>query len=132
MAEVKSERELAIDMREALQRLQEAKQEENNAQAAYDTAEHALLEWLEAEEKTSIEYENIGKFSVKKPRLYASCKVENIQSLFTYLEKERRTDLIKTSVNANSLSTFVKEQVMAGVEVPDIINIWYKKGVKLS
>ena len=132
MPAVKSERELAIDMRQALERLQEAKQEKDNAQAAYDTAEHALLEWLEAEEKTMIEYENIGKFSVKKPQLYASCKVENMDSLFGYLEKESRTDLIKTSVNARSLSTFVKEQVLDGVEIPEFINIWYKKGVKLS
>ena len=69
---------------------------------------------------------------MKKPQLFASCKIEDMNSLFVYLGDEERTDLIKTTVNARSLSTFAKEQVLEGNELPEFINVWYKKGVKLT
>ena len=132
MEKVMSERDLAIGYRSACEGLKELEEKVKDAKRERDQAEHALLEWLETEGKTTVEYDGIGRFSVKKPRLFASCKVENLDSLIAYLGREGRDDLVKTTVNANSLSTFVKEQTLEGIDVPEFINVYYKTGVKIS
>ena len=132
MEQARSERDLVYDFKSAFVNHKQAQEKADDIKRELYKAEHDLLEFMEAEGKTLIEYEGIGKFSIKKPRLFASCKVDDQQKLFDYLESESRDDLIKTNVNAASLSVFIKEQVLEGQDVPEFINVYYKTGVKLS
>ena len=132
MEQTKSERDLAIEYRASFEEVKMLDEKLKEAKRARDRAEHALLEWLETEGKSSVDYDGIGRFSVMKPRLYASCTIENQEQLRDYLVAEGRDDLIKTTVNSNSLSTFVKEKVTEGNDIPDFINTYYKTGVKIT
>lgn len=86
-----------------------------------------LSEFLNAQEKTATAtYEEMGYVSLSKPRVSASCAAEDKERLFEFLRSVDRSDIIKTDVNARSLTTFVKEVLEnseMGIEIPDFINM---------
>lgn len=86
-----------------------------------------LSEILNAQEKSATAtYEGIGYVSLSKPRVSASCAGENKERLFEFLNSVDRGDIIKTDVNARTLTTFVKEVLEnpeMGIELPDYINL---------
>lgn len=126
--------------RELLEKFKRAKEQkdiaEENYEAAkddYNKAEWALMQHMEDYEKTkTATYDGLGYAIIPKPRLYANCSEENKEELFDYLEKIKRTDLIKTDVNAQTLSAFVREQLELGTEIPKFINCYFKKSVQLK
>lgn len=110
--QVKSERELLLDLKKADETLAEANKLAKEAQAAYDRAENALIEYMQAKQlKTTGKHVGIGSATLVKPRLYANYLKENEEQVFEFLKAAGRGDLIKETVNKNSLSGFVKELV---------------------
>ena len=116
-----------------------AKEKKDKADAAldeakneFDKAEFCLIEFLENESATATAtYDGLGRAQMNKPKLYASCKNENQDDLFKFLEEQGREDLIKTAVPAPSLSSFVKECIEEGIEFPKFINYYLKTSLKL-
>jgi len=119
------EKDLVIRFSEAQARKAAAKLEEAEAEKELNNVERELVEFLQAGDKTSTaRYEGIGFCTMKKPVIRASCLVDNKPDLFEYLESISRGDMIKRDVHSGTLSTFVKEMLLEGEELPKIINYY--------
>lgn len=123
---VKTERDLLLDLKSADKVLAMAAEAQKTAQAAYDRAENALIEYMQAKQlKTTGKYAGLGSATLVKPRLYANYLKENEEQVFKFLKDVGRGDLIKETVNKNSLSGFVKEMLENPdpenpVSIPDV------------
>ncbi|MCA9052147.1 MAG: hypothetical protein KDA89_25600 [Planctomycetaceae bacterium] len=127
-----AERDLLCRFKCAKERRDEIKAELSKAQEEYEQAESQLIEFLESVSAISTaKYSGIGYAQIQKPRLYASCRQENMERLFDFLKDVRREDLIKTTVMPQSLSSFTKECIEEGQEVPEFINYYLKPSVRL-
>ncbi|MBI4397478.1 MAG: hypothetical protein HY548_10310 [Elusimicrobia bacterium] len=97
------------------------------AEQRKDQAEQTLIEAMESQGLKTVDYEDLGRATLGKPRVYASCKKENQERLFIYLEDEcGRPDLIKRTVFPASLSSFASERMEAGEPLPEFIHMFLK------
>lgn len=127
-----TEKNLLYKLKTAKARRESCKEAFEKAKHDYDIAEQDLLDHLEGLEATATaKYEDLGYAMIPKPRLYASCNAENQESLFEFLKEQGREDLIKVSVNAQSLSSFTKEQIEEGGYIPEFINYYLKSSIRL-
>ena len=127
-----TERDLVIRFKEADTALRAAKEAKEQAEKDKDKAEDKLVEYLVANHaEQSARYEGIGYAKRMKPRCFASCLKENQETLFDYLKKQGREDLVKMGVAAPSLSSFVKELFENGEAVPDFINYYHQPSIKI-
>lgn len=117
---------MELDLIESLVKLKakkaalEAEAKEIESQA--DEVGRTLYEILNAQNKqSSATYESVGYAQICKPQIRASCPEEEKENLFSFLKKVKRSDLIKTSVDARSLSGFVGELIEEGKEIPPFI-----------
>jgi len=121
------ERDLVIKFRDAKKKKDDLDHQLKEAKKEFERAESVLIEFLEGNEATSsAKYDGIGYVTIPKPRVYANCKKENQETLFQYLEEIERTDMIKTSVNSQTLSSFVKELLDEGKPIPEFIGHYLK------
>ena len=122
---------LVLRFKEAKDRLMLSKEQIKTAQKEYDGVESELLELLQAQNKdSSAKYSDLGHVTICKPILYASCPKENEDKLFSYLRKENRGDLVREAVNSRSLSSYIKELIDAGNDVPDFISYYLRQGIR--
>lgn len=127
-----SERDLVAQFRECKAKLEVAKEQEALASAELTKAESALLEHLEAHQATATAtYDGLGYVKLQKPRLYASVAQENLPALLDYLKLEAREDLIKTSVNPQSLSSYVAERIEQGLPAPVGVTYYLKPQLRI-
>ena len=127
-----TERDLVLQFKCAKEKRDALKDELKQAQDEYEKTEFALIEFLESNSAVSTaKYEGLGYAQIQKPRLYASCKEENLQVLFNFLKEMSREDLIKTTVLPQSLSSFTSECIENGVEIPECINYYFKPSIRL-
>ena len=132
MPEKDTERELLYRFKCARERREEMKAALDESQEEYEKAESRLIEFLEANGAVSTaKYEGMGYAQIQKPKLYASCRQENMDRLFDFLKEQKREDLIKTTVMPQTLSSFTKECIEAGVEVPEFISYYLKPTIRL-
>jgi len=57
------------------------------------------------------------------PRIFAGCSKDDRDALHAWLRETGRDDVIKESVNANTLSAMIKEMIIEKQEVPEFITI---------
>jgi len=127
-----TERDLVAQFRRAKEKRDNLKDDLKDAQAEYDMTESRLIELLESNSAISTaKYEGLGYAQIQKPRLYASCKEENMERLFDFLREKAREDLIKTTVMPQTLSSFVKECIETGIEIPDYVSYYLKPSIRL-
>ena len=127
-----NERELLCRFKCAKERRNQMKEALKQAQEEYEQVESQLIEFLETNSAISTaKYEGVGYAQIQKPRLYASCRQENMDNLFKFLEQHNREDLIKTTVMSQTLSSFTKECIEEGVEIPEFINYYLKPTIRL-
>ena len=127
-----TERDLVAQFRRAKEKRDGIKDDLKDAQAEYDMTESRLIEFLESNSAISTaKYEGLGYAQIQKPRLYASCKEENMERLFDFLREKAREDLIKTTVMPQTLSSFVKECIETGIEIPDYVSYYLKTSIRL-
>jgi len=127
-----TERDLFAQFRRAKEKRDNLKDDLKDAQAEYDMTESRLIELLESNSAISTaKYEGLGYAQIQKPRLYASCKEENMERLFDFLREKAREDLIKTTVMPQTLSSFVKECIETGIEIPDYVSYYLKPSIRL-
>jgi len=126
------ERELVVQFKQAKERRDRLKGDLKNLQEEYDRVEYALIELLESKSAVSTAtYEGLGYAQIQKPRLYANCRQEDMDRLFSFLKEKQREDLIKTTVMPQSLSNFTKECIENGIEVPEFIKYYLKSSIRL-
>ncbi len=127
-----TERDLVAQFRSAKEKRDHLKEDLKNAQAEYDMIESRLIEFLESNSAISTaKYEGLGYAQIQKPRLYASCKEEDMERLFEFLREQTREDLIKTTVMPQGLSNFVKECIESGIEIPEYVSYYLKPSIRL-
>ena len=126
------EKDLLCRFKCAKERRNQMKEALKQAQEDYEQVESQLIEFLEANSAISTaKYEGVGYAQIQKPRLYASCRQENMDNLFKFLQQHNREDLIKTTVMSQTLSSFTKECIEEGVEIPEFINYYLKPTIRL-
>ena len=127
-----TERDLVLRFKSAKEKRDALKEELKQAQEEYEKTEFVLIEFLESISAISTaKYEGIGYVQIQKPRLYASCREENIKALFAFLKEQGREDLIKTTVLPQSLSSFTSECIESGMEISECISYYLKPSVRL-
>lgn len=127
-----SERDLLCRFKCVKERRDELKEALKQAQEEFEQEESRLIEFLEANSAISTaKYEGIGYAQIQKPKLYASCRQEDLNRLFDFLKEQEREDLIKTTVMPQSLSSFTKERIEEGLEVPEFISYYLKPSIRL-
>ena len=93
-----------------------------------EKVESQLMDLLDDEgKKASARFKGIGSVTCVEPTPYASVKEGQEQILFEHLRKVGREDLIKTSVNAMSLTALVRECLKEGVEIPPGTTYYLKR-----
>jgi len=125
------ERELVVRLREERSRYEKLNTELKSCRAEIDGIEAKLIEMLTAQGKTATaKYEGLGFVGLEKPELYANCRKENEDTLFSYLAEIGRSDLVRSSVHPRTLSSFVKECLEQGKGLPEFISYYLKPSVK--
>lgn len=128
----RTERDLVMDLKKLREEIERVDAEMRGLREKEMRAESALIELLEANSaEATAHYEGVGHFKLMKPRLYANVTKDNQEKLFAYLDQIGRQDLVKTTVAPQTLSTFVKEQIEAGAEVPEFIGYYLKSSLRL-
>lgn len=128
-----SEKDMIVEFKTAKARVDILSEQLKEAQEEFSQIEDKLLEMLEAEGKQrSAHYDGIGSVTVVKPRLFASYLKENEPLVFDYLRDKGLGDVIKETVNTQSLSSLVKGLIESGESIPEYINCFFKTKLKLN
>lgn len=81
-----------------------------------------LIEKLTEQGKSkTAAYLGLGWATLTAPKVRASIPEECKEDAFAFIRKNDRADMIKLTVNANSLSSFVGELLDDGKKIPDVI-----------
>ncbi len=127
MSKAINEYDLVIKFKEAKERLETLKEAKIQAEKEFADAESQLIERLREEGKdATARYDGLGYIGISRPAVYASFLQENKDDLFKFLRSRKRQDLIQETVNARSLSSYVKEMLDVGKEIPQCINYYLK------
>lgn len=126
--------ELADTLRSLREEKTEAEQRLKEINAAIDEADYRLSE-LMAETETQ-NFTRAGMMFCLTSKTRASAKAGRKEELFAALRGEGFGDLVYETVNANSLSAFVKEQTAEnGDQLPawldGLVNVFEKTSVSL-
>lgn len=128
-----TEKDLVAEFRRQKEQVETLTTQLEEAKRELKETESVLLNILQADGRDrSSRYENIGSVTVVKPRVFASCLKENEPMLFDYLVKVGRDDLVKTTVNTNSLSAFVKDLLENGNEPPEFISYYLQSKLQMN
>lgn len=127
-----TERDLVAQFKSAKAKLDETREQESLASAELTKAETALLEHLEATQaNATARYDGLGYVKLQKPRLYASVAQEHLHGLLEFLKMEGREDLVKTTVNPQSLSSYVAERIEQGLAAPEGVSYFLKPQLRI-
>ena len=125
------ERLLLLEYKNAKEALAGVKDELDKATEKFEKAQAKIQENLENKGADATgKYPGLGWVQIQKPRLYANCRIDDQALLFGYLNDNGRPDLIKTTVNPQSLSSFIAEQIDQGAETPEFINVYFKQQLR--
>ena len=111
--------ELADRLKELRERKAELSEETKANNAEIEQAEFQLSQLMASTETQS--FQRAGTLFYLTTKTYASANKENKDELFDALRKEGYGSLITETINANSLSAFVKEQMS---ENDDVLPEW--------
>lgn len=126
-----TERELVLKYSKAKEEVEGLENNLKTAKDRFDKAQSKLVEELQSKGASqTAKYDGIGRITILKPLVGA--RSENEEVLFEYLKKIGRDDLMKMSVHHKTLSSFVKEMLDAGHEIPDFIEYWFKSSTRLT
>lgn len=125
------ERDLVNQYKDVVDKVNQLKTELDELQGRKEVLQAEIVELLQSEGKDkTARYEGVGSIGMTKPRLFANVKKDDETKLFNFLEVCGRKDLIKESVHAMSLNTFVDECIGRGEQMPEFISIYYKPQIK--
>lgn len=126
-----NEKELVFSYRLAKHKVAELEEALKAAKASEMSLEHEIIEHLEEiGADATAEYEGVT-VKLQKPRLFASYLKENEERVFEFAKKEGREDLIKPTIHPSSLSSWVKERIESGLNVPEFLSYYLKPIVRI-
>jgi len=126
------EKELLIQLKKARQNCEDLRVQTVQANKELDGIETQIVDCLEARQASSTaKYDGIGYVTIEKPKLHASCNKENREQLVLYLRGMGHGDMVIETVGNKSLNMVVKECIDNGLEIPEYINHYFERVVKL-
>ena len=130
------EKELLLQLKEARRKCEDLKTQSVEANRELDGIETQIVDYLESKQASSTaKYDGIGYVTIEKPKLHASCNKENREQLVLYLVNYLRSngyaEMVIETVGNKSLNTFVKECIEKGMEIPEYVNHYFERVVKL-
>lgn len=127
------ERELIQTYVEKKAAYEEAKTKASNAHKEMEKVKGEIIEYMEdtGKERTA-SYEGLGSISLCQPTPRARVEKGKEDELFNYLTDVGRTDLIKTSIHPATLSSYVRELIEEGGEIPEYISVWMQPRIRLN
>jgi len=124
-----TEKELVLEYKLAKDEVERLEEESKKAKDRFEKAQDKLVEELQTKGASqTAKYDGIGRITIMKPLVGARSKDEDV--LFDYLKQIGRDDLIKQTVHHRTLSSFVKEMLETGKEIPDFIEYWFKPSTR--
>jgi hypothetical protein len=128
---IRTEKDLVVSIFELRRKKSSINEQLTAVNKEHDALEEELVDMLveEGKDRTS-SYELIGGFTIVKPRPYATITEENKLEAFSFLRAKKRGDLIKEAVSPGSLSTYIKELLEEGKEVPECISYYLKTSLQ--
>lgn len=131
-ADAQQERELVAEYRKTRDELDVINTRKKELEKKSAGIEAKLVEIMTEKQATSTaKYQGVGFVGLEKPRIYGSIPVENIEQAFEYFRSIGLSDIIKESIHPGTLSSYVKETIENGGEVPEFISYYMKPTVKL-
>lgn len=126
-----TEKELVLEYKLAKDEVDRLDDESKKAKDRFEKAQAKLVEELQSKGASqTAKYDGVGRITILKPLVGA--RSENEDVLFEYLKKIGRDDLMKLTVHHKTLSSFVKEMLENGKEIPDFIEYWFKPSTRLT
>lgn len=126
-----NERDLVLEYTKAKEEVEALEEALKKAKDRFDKAQGKLVEELQTKGASqTAKYDGLGRITILKPLIGARC--ENEEKLFDYLKQIARDDLMKVTVHHKTLSSFVKEMLDGGQEIPDFIEYWFKHSTRLT
>lgn len=126
-----TERELVLEYKLAKDEVEKLEDSLKTAKDRFDKAQIALVEELQSKGASqTAKYDGVGRISILKPLVGARSLDE--EKLFAYLKEVGRDDLMKLTVHHKTLSSFVKERLEEGSDIPDFIEYWFKPSTRLN
>lgn len=123
-------KDLLKNVIEARNKVEDLKGQLKVADQQKDEAERFLIEAMEAQNLKSLDVKGVGRATLGKPRVYASCGREDQERLFIFLDEQcGRGDLIQKTVFPASLSGFASERLEQGESLPEFIKTYLKQSL---
>ena len=127
----KREKELVTNYRKAKENLTIKNQEALEAKGNLLEIEDDLINlMIDTQIERTAKYPDVGFVTLNKPKVRASCNEANKNKLFTFLKKEKRADMIKTTVG--SLDKFVAGILAEGNKPPEFISYYLQNNLTLT
>ena len=131
MITINTERELVLEYSQAKEEVESLEETLKKAKDRFEKAQAKLVEELQSKGASqTAKYDGIGRITILKPLVGA--RSINEDALFNYLKQIGRDDLMKMTVHHKTLSSFVKELLDAGMEIPEFIEYWFKPSTRLT
>jgi len=126
------EREMLVELKEKRKRRDETKEAFELASKEYEQAQTRLIQALEDAGKTSTaKYEGIGFATMpESKRIYANYTLQHEEDVFKFLTDAGYREIIKKTVNTNTLSSVIGEMIKEGKEVPGFITYYVKPSIR--
>lgn len=122
------EKSLVEKFKTARERVEALKAECKAAEIEYENVESKLIKLLEDDEKrSSARYEGIGHVTIIEGAAHASIEKGRQPEVIDYLKQSGRADMIKTTVHAATLSTYVRECLKQNAELPPGVTFYKPK-----
>lgn len=126
-----TERELVLEYASAKEEVEKLEDTLKLAKDRFEKAQRLLVEELQSKSASqTAKYDGIGRITILKPLIGARSIDE--EKLFGYLRQIGRDDLMKMTVHHKTLSSFVKELLDAGMDIPEFIEYWFKPSTRLT
>jgi len=126
-----TEKELVLEYKLAKDELEVLDDKLKLAKERFLIVQAKLIDELQTKgaSKTA-KYDGVGTVTIMKPSVGA--RSENEDTLFEYLRGIGRDDLIKATVHHRTLSSFVKEMLETGKDIPEFIQVWFTPSTRLT
>lgn len=126
-----TEKELVLEYSKAKDEVEELEEKLKSAKDRFEQCQAKLVEELQTKGASqTAKYDGVGRITILKPLVGA--RSENEEKLFDYLRQIGRDDLMRLTVHHRTLSSFVKEMLETGKEIPDFIEYWFKPSTRLT
>ncbi len=117
-------RDLAEEMRELKERLDSLEAKRKAIQARYDAIRlRELVDAMSVAGVTNFKMPGVGTFYISK-KVQAGVREENRVAFFQWLRDNGHAGLIQPQVHPSTLTSWAREQLEAGVVLPDLIAIY--------